>query len=133
MHTRCRSLPHLHVKEGCASVGPADAEDVGRAQLLQGQQKHGPPKNGPAAAPEAACILGALLMLQLGTGSLKRHAPVKGDGVTACLKPIVWIHPQSLHDPHGIAWLGIGSFVLMQLGVLDSQGLRCVMLMALQA
>ena len=72
-------------------------------------------------------------MLQLGTGSLKRHAPVKGDCIAACLKAIVWIHPQSLQDPQGIAWHGIGRFVLLQHGVSDGQELRCVVLMALES
>lgn len=87
---------HLHVKERSPSVGAADAEGVWGAHLLQGKQEHGPAEDGPAAASEAACVLGAFLMLQLGAGCVKGHASVKSDGIAACLEAVVGIHPQSL-------------------------------------
>ena len=62
---------YLHVKEGCASVWPADAEHTRRANLLQCQKEHGFAKDGPPAAPEATGIICSLLVLELPTGCLK--------------------------------------------------------------
>ncbi len=62
---------YLHVKEGCASVWPADAEDTRRANLLQCKKEHSFPKDGPPAAPEATGIICSLLMLKLPAGCLK--------------------------------------------------------------
>lgn len=89
--------PRLHVKEGGAGVGAADGKDPRGAHFLQGQQEHGPAKDGPPAAPEAAGVVGALLMLQLPAGRLKGHASVKDDVVAVGLQAIVGVHPQCLH------------------------------------
>ncbi len=62
---------YLHVKEGCASVWPADAEYTRRANLLQCKKEHSFAKDGPPAAPEATGIICSLLMLKLPTGCLK--------------------------------------------------------------
>ena len=56
-YNRCsKTSAHHHVGEALAGVGARDGEAVGRAGLLQRQQRHVPPEHGRAAAPEPRLV-----------------------------------------------------------------------------